>query len=311
MNHYETLEVSPKASPEVIRAAFKSLMQRYHPDRRPGDEAAARKAAQVASAYEVLSDPAKRADYDASLRRQQAPASASTAAATRRAPVRTARSFRGASRLPSVSKAFPWGAVGLTVAAIAVGVAVAMVFKPAPSPQAELVSIRTEMSAPGTAEATRVRLHARKAALLAANPELAAVAAREQAQDRLNRTWSLTTRPTALRVRVEGEFGEETVTVTVPQIRVVAGSFDTAAVLAHWASHRETFLAQLPEAVLQERLPRGDAETVARHVRQSVARVLSDGLGDAPQQNYPSTYHESPGRYGVVDVLLNDPSALP
>ncbi|HEX5785250.1 MAG TPA: J domain-containing protein [Burkholderiaceae bacterium] len=309
MNHYETLEVSPKASPEVIRAAFKSLMQRHHPDRHPGDEAAALKAAQVASAYEVLSDPAKRADYDAKLRRQQAPAAASSPAA-RRAPVRTTRSPRAASRLPSVSKAFPWGAVGLAVAAIAVGVAVAMAFKPAPSSQAELASIRSEMSAPGTAEATRQRLHARKVALLAANPELDAVVARELANDRLNRTWNLTTHPTAFKVRVDGELGEETVTVTVPLIRVVAGSFDTAAVLAHWASHRETFLAQLPEALLQERLPRGDAQALAQHVRQVVARVLSDGMGDAPQRDYPSTYHESPGRYGVVDVLLTDPTAL-
>jgi hypothetical protein len=309
VNHYETLEVSPKASQEVIRAAFKSLMQRHHPDRRPGDEAAAHKAAQVASAYEVLSDPAKRAEYDAGLRRQQAAPAAATA--TRRAPVRTARSLRAASRLPSVSKAVPWGPVGLAVAAMVVGVAVAMAFKPAPSPQAELVSIRTEMSAPGTTEASRLRLHARKTALLTANPDLDAAAARELAQDRLNRTWSLITHPTSFRVRVEGESGEDVVTVTVPQIRVVAGSFDTAAVLAHWTSHRETFLAQLPEALLQERLPRGDAQAVARHVRQTVARVLSDGMGDAPQRDYPSTYHESPGRYGVVDVLLNDPSALP
>jgi hypothetical protein len=303
VNHYETLEVSPKASQEVIRAAFKSLMQRHHPDRRPGDEAAAHKAAQVASAYEVLSDPAKRAEYDAGLRRQQAPA---PAAAARRAPVRTARAFRSASRLPSVSKAVPWGPVGLAVAAIAVGVAVAMAFKPAPSPQAELVSIRTEMSAPGTTEASRLRLHARKAALVASNPELAESVARELARDRLQRTWSLTTHPTSYAVRQQVDGAETQRTVNLPVIRVVAGSFDTASVLAHWEAHRESFLAQLPDALLQTPLIGQDAQAVTRHVRQAVARVLSDGMGDAPLRDYPSTYHESPGRYGVVDVLLVD-----
>lgn len=67
MNHYETLEVSPSASPEVIRAAYKSLMQRYHPDRNPGDATAAARATRVVQAYEVLSDAAQRAAYDRQL----------------------------------------------------------------------------------------------------------------------------------------------------------------------------------------------------------------------------------------------------
>jgi curved DNA-binding protein CbpA len=56
-NHYDTLEVHPRASQEVIRAAYRSLMQRYHPDRNPGDVAAAARAASIAQAYDVLSDP--------------------------------------------------------------------------------------------------------------------------------------------------------------------------------------------------------------------------------------------------------------
>lgn len=67
MNYYETLEVSPSASPEVIRAAYKSLMQRYHPDRNPGDAMAATRATRVVQAYEVLSDAAQRAAYDQQL----------------------------------------------------------------------------------------------------------------------------------------------------------------------------------------------------------------------------------------------------
>lgn len=65
MSHYETLEVSRNASPEVIRAAYKSLIQRYHPDKNPNQEQAATKAQQVTEAYTVLSDPEKRAAYDA------------------------------------------------------------------------------------------------------------------------------------------------------------------------------------------------------------------------------------------------------
>lgn len=67
MSHYDTLEVSRKASAETIRAAYKSLMQRYHPDRNLGDAEAAARAVSIQQAYEVLSDTNKRAVYDLGL----------------------------------------------------------------------------------------------------------------------------------------------------------------------------------------------------------------------------------------------------
>jgi curved DNA-binding protein CbpA len=72
MNYYEILEVSPNASPEVIKAAYRSLMQRYHPDRNAGDARAAQRSVAVVQAYEVLSDPGKRAAYDSELKLQLA-----------------------------------------------------------------------------------------------------------------------------------------------------------------------------------------------------------------------------------------------
>lgn len=68
--HYDVLEVSHGASPEVLRAAYKSLIQRYHPDRNPGDAAAAERSALVVKAYQVLSDPVARSVYDRDLKRQ-------------------------------------------------------------------------------------------------------------------------------------------------------------------------------------------------------------------------------------------------
>lgn len=64
MSFYETLEIGPDASPEVIRAAYRRLMQRHHPDRHSGDPRAAAKAQQIAQAFQVLSDPGLRARYD-------------------------------------------------------------------------------------------------------------------------------------------------------------------------------------------------------------------------------------------------------
>ncbi len=71
MNHYERLKVSRDAPPEVIRAAYRALATRLHPDRQGADMAAqhAMHEQMVAlnAAYEVLIDPKLRHDYDATL----------------------------------------------------------------------------------------------------------------------------------------------------------------------------------------------------------------------------------------------------
>jgi hypothetical protein len=62
--HYDNLKVSRGAPPEVIRAAYKALSQKYHPDKNPGDEKAARIMAIVNTAYNCLSDPVRRKEHD-------------------------------------------------------------------------------------------------------------------------------------------------------------------------------------------------------------------------------------------------------
>jgi curved DNA-binding protein CbpA len=78
--HYDTLEVSSKASQETIRAAYRSLMQRLHPDKHPGNAEIASQAAEVTRAYDVLSDPGQRLIYDRKLAQQAAAESADAAA---------------------------------------------------------------------------------------------------------------------------------------------------------------------------------------------------------------------------------------
>jgi len=65
-NLYSLLGVSPSASNEEIRRAYRSLAMRYHPDRNPHPTAQARFDA-VKQAYELLSDPQKRAAYNQNI----------------------------------------------------------------------------------------------------------------------------------------------------------------------------------------------------------------------------------------------------
>jgi len=62
--HYDNLKVARGAPGEVVRAAYKALSQKYHPDKNPGDEKAARIMAIVNTAYNTLSDPVRRKEHD-------------------------------------------------------------------------------------------------------------------------------------------------------------------------------------------------------------------------------------------------------
>lgn len=66
-NLYEILGIRPGATQADIRAAYLKLAKQWHPDRNPGNETEAeRRFKEIAHAYDVLSDPDKRASYDAS-----------------------------------------------------------------------------------------------------------------------------------------------------------------------------------------------------------------------------------------------------
>lgn len=63
-DYYELLGVPRKAPVKDIRAAYRKLARKYHPDLNPGDKSAEEKFKQIQEAYEVLSDTKKRQMYD-------------------------------------------------------------------------------------------------------------------------------------------------------------------------------------------------------------------------------------------------------
>lgn len=63
-DYYEVLEINRSASDNEIKKAYRILAKKYHPDVNPGDKAAEANFKEINEAYEVLSDPQKRAKYD-------------------------------------------------------------------------------------------------------------------------------------------------------------------------------------------------------------------------------------------------------
>ncbi len=73
MNYYELLRVSPKATNAEIKSAYRRLAREIHPDvnTTAAPENASGEFAKIAKAYEILSNPKKRADYDRQLLNRQ------------------------------------------------------------------------------------------------------------------------------------------------------------------------------------------------------------------------------------------------
>src|SRR5690242_5311087 len=61
---YKTLGVDKKASADDIKKAYRKLARKYHPDKNPDDKQAEERFKDIQQAYDVLSDPDKRKQYD-------------------------------------------------------------------------------------------------------------------------------------------------------------------------------------------------------------------------------------------------------
>jgi formylglycine-generating enzyme required for sulfatase activity/curved DNA-binding protein CbpA len=98
MDPYKILQVDVDAEPETIRAAYRSLLRRYHPDKNPGQtELAEKKTRELNAAYALLSDADKRREHD----RKQSTARTFAARATKK---QTGEAYRSEPAMTRVTE---------------------------------------------------------------------------------------------------------------------------------------------------------------------------------------------------------------
>ncbi|MEX3931837.1 J domain-containing protein [Paraburkholderia phymatum] len=106
-SHYDNLKVSRDAPQEVIRAAYRTLCQKYHPDRRIDDPDAERVMKIINASYAVLSDPVQRKEHDEWLARKEREASAAAAASSSSRPSGSSASSASSASAAAASQHMP------------------------------------------------------------------------------------------------------------------------------------------------------------------------------------------------------------
>ena len=277
MNFYETLEVSANASPAVIRAAYKSLMQHYHPDRHPDDAETALHASRIVQAYKVLADAHSRAAYDLELKQI--------------APQFNEKKRAVTSPKESETHGYLW----LVMALLLAGAYFLYPFKQ--SPDAELKTIRTPSQQP----AHRTSQAHSEIAQKAAGEKTQALADRTRAQYISN--LSIKLRPPAFDA-TEKPLPPVARVLTIATLGVVVGSFDADKFIRHIERNRDFISQKLAEKLVDaqyDRLSRNDAEL---YLKTFILDALNEITQTNRSEDYPPTKAENPGRYGVIDVSL-------
>ncbi len=161
IDYYEILEVSQKASPEVIRAVYKVLIHRYNVEHESEDQSEAQKLHNLNLAYDVLSDPDKREAYDHELTKARdalnefARTHNPDELATENVPKFSQVNSNQVSNNPSILSQLNWNKWGWIVSILAVVIVLFSMVQPDPEQ-----ALRGQLAVKSKAEREKIELEA-------------------------------------------------------------------------------------------------------------------------------------------------------
>lgn len=308
MNPYDVLQVRPTADAVVIRAAYRSLIQRDHPDRNPGDAQAAQRAVLVTQAYELLADVARRAAYDKQ--------SQGDYDALRDAPIFRSKFVSSAQPdSPQSKKALNPKSphFGLTQLAVAVLIVVCLGWivghfvladPQSKAPEKQLADIRLQVENPQTSEAQRRLLLARKLTVLEHHEALQRADSAMRAEDMAARSLPLLPEPITVSLVMPAGLNALPLQLSIPEITLVLGSFDMPKLREHLLKHRPRIVEELAQKLAAQAAGIVLAPESEARLRHLIGESVMGSVNIRPDEAFASTYFESPGRYGVIGVVL-------
>jgi hypothetical protein len=334
MNYYEILEVSQNASHEVIKAAYKSLMQRYHPDRNPGNVKVAEHASQVVQAYEVLSDIDKRAAYDIKLKQPS-----TDNLIVIREKRRDVRASPALADKVGKSDWFVWLVIALFLVS---GWLILSPSKKNQLPGTELKEIRSSLEKNLSTQEQREAYIKHIDEIFRRHPELRKNEESDRARVVAARTIPILFTNLTVNLRVpdkssgtsekppgdSAEIPEEAGkpaespgktpeapekspvdsghVLYIPSLGVIVGTFDPDKVIQYinTDNHRELISQKLAEKLVDakyEELVKIDGE---HYLKEMILDSICETTGTDRHKNYPSLNEKEPAHYGIVEVLL-------
>jgi hypothetical protein len=304
VNPYDVLQVSPRADAQVIRAAYRSLMQRYHPDKNPQDAQAAQMSANITQAYELLSDPQRKASLDAELLSADAVLPLTPAVPARNS-LRDARTGKQSGlRSGRYTLLIPVAAVLTCIVLVWSAVrVVSKNFSSAP-PAQQLNDIRSQIDKAQTTEAERRRLFALKQSLIERHPDLAVSERSLRLDDLAARSIALLVEPLAINLAPSPGLVLPNIQLLLPEITLVLGSFDAQNLQAHIQKHRGRIIDDVRQQLALQSAALALSSDAEARIKKVIRDAVMASLEIRAQEAYPSTYFESPARHGVVDVIL-------
>lgn len=336
MNYYEILEVSQNASKEVIKAAYKSLIQRYHPDKNPDNVEIAERASLVVQAFEVLSNVDKRAVYDLQLK--ELPISPIGNALDGGSDVSISGAYiRRKTAKENKSYWYLWFLIILIVFS---GWVILSLKKNKQAPETELSEIRISIAGnqltPGQLRDKLKRMDA----ILKEHPEILRKETIAQASEEAARIIPIFITHLTVHLKAPGKPWDDNIklldepansldevgkvkglgkereaepdketfdlvhVLTIPSLGVKVGSFDAEKVLDYIDRKQELISKNLAKKLAYARYE----DLIKIQGEQYLKNIILDSIGETTGtsrfEDFPPSKSETHGRYGVVDIIL-------
>lgn len=292
MNYYETLEISQNASPEVVKAAYRSLMQRYHPDKNPGNAAVAERAAQVAQAYEVISDPVQRTAYDLQLKNQ------ASAQALERSPQ---RAYTHAATAPSMQPRSSYWLVWLVIISV-IATSWYMISSSRKEHLSRQVTAKQDtpvQTQPPDSASNEAAAQPNTGEIRTLSHFITDLAINLKRIDHVTLPGGGTQPGGTTQVILEtGDVLE------IPSMDFKVGSYDADKTIQYLEQNRDSIIKSLSEQLMFAQMSGKDKIEGEAYLRELLLDKLDQLAGTDRHKPYPASASESPGHYGVIDVYL-------